>query len=89
MYENNVPLHDPIVKMKRGRGRPSKNERVYRWSEIEAGRPVDVTGVSGSWVYVKLCDNNESVTVVGGPNGHTRTFPITRVTVHKAVDNVE
>lgn len=86
MEESVTPLHDPIVKMKRGRGRPMKNEIVYRWSQIESGRPVDITGVSGQWKYVRLCDNNESATVIGGPNGHTRTFPLHRVTVHRKVE---
>lgn len=74
---------DPVVRMKRGRGRPSKDEPVVYWSQIEPGRRVDIIGVSGDWKYVKMSDGGLSVTVVGGPNGHTRTFNTDRVTVHK------
>lgn len=77
---------DPVVKVKRGRGRPSKDEPVVYWSQIEQGRGVDIVGVSGHWTYVKMSDGGVSVTVVGGPNGHTRTFPVERVTVHKKVE---
>jgi hypothetical protein len=76
-------VEDPIVKIKRGRGRPSKDEPVIRWSEIEPGRQVNIVGLSGIWHYVKLADEGTAVTVVGGPNGHTRTFPVIRVTAHK------
>lgn len=77
-------MDDPVAKIKRGRGRPSKDEPVVRWSQIEQGRQVDVVGLSGVWHYVKMADNGASVTVIGGPNGHTRTFPVLRVTAHKA-----
>jgi hypothetical protein len=33
-------MEDPVVKIKRGRGRPSKNEPVIHWSDIERGRQV-------------------------------------------------
>lgn len=77
-------MEDPVVKIKRGRGRPSKNEPVIHWSDIERGRQVDVVGLSGVWHYVSMADAGTAVTVVGGPNGHTRTFPVMRVTAHKA-----
>lgn len=71
---------DPVAKIKRGRGRPVKNAPVVYWSEIELGRPVEVVGLSGAWTYVKMSDEGESVTVIGGPYGHTRTFTVKRVT---------
>ncbi len=76
-------MDDPVVKIKRGRGRPSANEPVVRWSQIESGRRVDIVGLTGVWEYVRMSDNGASVTVIGGPHGHTRTFPVTRVTAHK------
>jgi hypothetical protein len=82
-------VEDPVVKIKRGRGRPSANEPVYRWSQIERGRQVDVVGLSGTWHYVKMADEGTAVTVIGGPNGHTRTFPVTRVTAYKKADSDE
>lgn len=81
-------MDDPVVKIKRGRGRPSLSEPVVHWSEIEQGRQVDIVGLSGVWNYVKLSDEGASVTVVGGPNGHTRTFPVHRVTAYKKVSDV-
>ena len=80
-------MEDPIVKIKRGRGRPSKDEPVVRWSQIESGRQVEIVGLSGVWHYVKLADEGTAITVVGGPNGHTRTFPVLRVTAYKEVSN--
>lgn len=71
---------DPIAKIKRGRGRPLKDAPIIRWSQIEPGRSVEVDGVSGAWKYVKLSDEGASITVIGGPNGHTRTFAVERVT---------
>ncbi|NBP70891.1 MAG: hypothetical protein EBR30_21275 [Cytophagia bacterium] len=80
---------DHVARVKRGRGRPPKNEIVTRWSQIESGRKVAIVGITGDWSYVKMTDNGESVVVVGGPNGHTRTFPHTRVTVFKPADSDE
>lgn len=72
---------DPVAKIKRGRGRPVKDAPVIYWSEIEPGRSVEITGVAGAWTYVKMSDGGASVTVIGGPNGHTRTFTFDRVIV--------
>lgn len=72
---------DKVVNVRRGRGRPPKEFREFRWSEVPSAAFVEVDGEKGPWVFVKMCDGGESVTVVGGPMGHTRSFSVDRVSV--------
>lgn len=74
-------MNDHVVRIKRGRGRPPKAVQVVRWSQVPAGVTVEVDDEKGPWIYKKLCDNGDSIVVVGGPFGHTRSFSVERVSV--------
>lgn len=70
-----------MVNVKRGRGRPPKESREFRWSEVPSAAFVEVENEKGPWIFVKMCDQGNSVVVVGGSYGHTRSFSVDRVSV--------
>lgn len=67
--------------MLRGRGRPPKEAREFKWSEVPIGASVTVDDHKGPWAFMRMCDNGLSVQVYGGQFGHTRSFAVTRVSV--------
>ena len=67
--------------MRWGRGRRPKDLPVYRWSDVRPRTDVEVDFERGPWMFTRVCDNGQSIEVIGGQYGHTRTFDVSRVSV--------
>lgn len=65
----------------RGRGRPPKDEPTYFWSQVPRGTKVQVADERGEWKFGWVADNGTALTVIGGPFGHYRTLPVSKISV--------